>query len=181
MACFSHINQSGPKGMYQGRFGSYEVSVRNRPESMKTEVIMCFQGMCAGQEFDEYGLSKLHHSHRGSMREHVFELVARLLEQKIEENRHESMMRVSYDPAEAMYPPSHNADAVRRQANEAHMRQGLYAAERRARMEAEAVRAPPMVNINIDTSHKPKRKFAGTLRQQLQAETNEWLKEVRAA
>lgn len=46
----------------------------------------------------------------------------------------------------------------------------------------EGIYDPPMVNINIDTSHKPKKKkFTGTLREQLQAETDEWLKEVRAA
>ena len=195
MACFGHINQSGPQGVYQGRFGAYEVSVKNNPSHMKTEVMMCYHGVCVGNMFDEYELSKMHHGRGESIREIVFEEVARLLDRKLENDRHDSMVSMAKAPdsATAMYAP-HRPAAVQHQIEEADRLQNEMYRRMVDSMTVPAhlmgaVRAPP-VNININTAHTPKKKktgwkerpkIAGTLREQLQAETDEWLKEVRAA
>lgn len=188
MACFDS-HQGGPIGQYTGRFGAYEVSVRQLPATFQTEIAMCYKGTCIANLFDEENLYQIQRTTGGSMRNHAFDLLARQLERKLENQRHDSMMTTSGYGEGEMYAQAHHSeisprDMAQREAMErSEAKIGLY-------LHNSTPTTPPPISVNINarssdgriqsaTTTKKKGKMSGTLREQLQEETNEWLKEVK--
>ena len=175
MASFDH--NSG--GMYHGRYGNYEVSIRLDTQNYGREIIIRHQdGFCSGTRFDHHDL---HHHSKMSGGDPMIarvEMAIQNFERQYEEKRHHEMrvgVTMMADPSKPMNATqiNHEVEMMRHKHH--------YLEQERAISMAMSVPASLMIGATGTTPKPKKGKMSGTLREQLQAETDEWLEEVRAA
>jgi len=178
MASFDH-NRGG---VYHGRYGNYEVSIRPDPQAFGREILIRHQdGFCVGTRVDHHDLHRHHSMSCGDPMIAMVEMAIQNFERQYEEKRHNEMragVTMMADPSKPMNATQINHEAEMMRHKLRHLEQ------ERAISMAMSVPATLMVGATGTTpkQKKPKKgKMSGTLREQLQAETDEWLKEVRAA
>lgn len=172
-------------GIYNGRFGPYEISIRDNPMMMGREILIRHpDGFCVGTRADHDDLyrNRMH----GDPMVYMVEMAVENFERQYEERRHKEMASSVMSMSDMMGDPlaPTRPAAVQQQAREAEMRIRSLAEQRgkwhweEQRKKEEAMRYA----LNpTPVKEKPKKGMTGDLRARLQAETDEWLKEVRQA